>query len=324
MCEPRYISGDGGVATDATPPRDTATPDTTTAPDTAVAPDTATPDVPPDTSVEDEQVDPACDQDMDGSLSMACGGDDCDDNDFRRAPTRSESCDAIDNNCNNLNNENLDCTFFAHTNDSLYKVDPFSRSATRIADAPNLFDIDTHPDGTLYGISSTALFFFQEIQGRWFEVGEFPTIDQGTGFAIDSEGTAFVTAAESVYTVDLGTAQTSFVGSLGGSFFSSGDCVVNKANTLFMTSKASSQPDTLVLVDRTTGAGQAVGQIRSGNTTYSSIFGLTAGWGELYGLNTRGELISIDVNTGAATLIHTFRSGQDNLRWYGAASTPGR
>ncbi|MBH24660.1 MAG: hypothetical protein CMH57_09455 [Myxococcales bacterium] len=317
-CVSRYLD-DTDIETDTTPPRDTAT-----QPDTSVAPDTAAPDV-PDTTVEDEMVDPACDQDQDGSLSMDCGGDDCDDNDFRRAPSRGESCDLIDNNCNGRNNEGLNCTFYAHTNDSLYQVDPFSRSATRVADAPNLFDIDTHPDGTLYGITSTSLYFYQEIQQRWFEVGEFPTIEQGTGFAIDAEGTAFVTAAESVYTVDLGTAETDFIGNLGGDFFSSGDCVVNKANTLYMTSKANSQPDTLVLVDRNTGAGQAIGQIRAGNTAYSSIFGLTAGWGQLYGMNTRGELISIDANTGQATLIHTFNDGQGmGLRWYGAASTPGR
>ncbi|MEL6179143.1 MAG: MopE-related protein [Myxococcota bacterium] len=293
--------------------------------DTTVVPDTSMPDVPPDTTVEDEMIDPACDQDNDGALSMACGGDDCDDDDFRRAPVRSETCDEIDNNCDGNNNEGISCTFYAHTGDDLYTIDPFTKSATRVSDVPNLFDIDTHPDGTLYGITARELYFYQETQARWFEVGAFPTIDQGTGFAIDGQGTAFVTAGESVYEVDLATAETMFIGNLGGSFFSSGDCVVNKANTLFMTSKANSQPDSLVLVDRTTGMGQLIGQIRSGNTSYSSIFGLTAGWGQLYGLNTRGELINIDPSDGTATLIHTFTDNQgQGLRWFGAASTPDR
>ena len=151
-------------------------------------------DMPPETGT-----DPSCDMDGDGVLSMACGGDDCDDNDFRRSPLREETCDEIDNNCNEDINDGIDCSFYAHTGDFLYKVDPFGRWAQQIAEVPNLFDIDTQPDGTLYGITGTELYFFDEPRRRWIFIGEFPTIEQGTGFAIDSEGTAFITAAESVY-----------------------------------------------------------------------------------------------------------------------------
>ena len=39
------------------------------------------------------------DADMDGSAAESCGGDDCRDDDPLISPNRSESCDAVDNDC---------------------------------------------------------------------------------------------------------------------------------------------------------------------------------------------------------------------------------
>ena len=298
-----------GGEDDAPSPEDTPEPEAT--------PDTPSPDVPRmmDVPAEDEPIDPACDQDMDGVLSEACGGTDCDDTSNFVQPGRAERCDNLDNNCNNAINEGIDCTIFAHTGEGLYKVDPFLMTSRRVTDVPNLFDIDTHPDGTLYGITEDTLYRFDDARNTWFIVGTFPELEQGTGLAIDSMGTAWVTASDAIYTVDLITADATLIGRLGGGFFSSGDCVINKEDTLFMTSKDFDVPDTLVLVNRTTGRGTAVG-----NIGFSSVFGLTAGFGRLYGLNSRGELIELDRNTGQGTLLHTF----EGLRWFGAASSPGR
>lgn len=281
--------------------------------DTSETPD-AGDDVDPDVT-EDEPIDPACDQDNDGALSFACGGNDCDDNNFRRAPGRDEVCDAIDNNCNAENNEGIDCTFYAHTGEQLYRVDPFRKIAVEVADVPNLFDIDTHPNGTLYGITADRLYRFDDASGQWFLLGSFPDIEGGTGLAIDSTGTAFMTAEDKLYTVDLVTAQTRQVGTFGGDFFSSGDCVINKSDTIFMTSKDFDVPDELVILDRNSGRATLVGSVG-----FTGVFALTFGWGQLYGLNSRGELIAIDSETGQGTLVHVF----EGLRWYGAASTPGR
>lgn len=300
---------------DVNAPEDVAEPEGT--------PDTPEPDPTPDVpetmdvieEVEDEPIDPACDQDMDGVLSEACGGTDCDDTSNFVQPGRAERCDNLDNNCNGAINEGIDCTIFAHTGEGLYRVDPFLFTSTRVTDVPNLFDIDTHPDGTLYGITSEELYRFDDARNTWFIVGTFPEFEDGTGLAIDSMGTAWVTAGDAIFTVDLITAQATLIGRLGSGFFSSGDCVINKEDTLFMTSKDFDVPDTLVLVNRTTGRGTAIGSIG-----FTGVFGLTAGFGRLYGLNSRGELIELDRDTGEGTLLHTF----EGLRWFGAASSPGR
>ena len=43
--------------------------------------------------------DPACDADADGSIALACGGDDCDDSDPQVRPGATERCDGLDNDC---------------------------------------------------------------------------------------------------------------------------------------------------------------------------------------------------------------------------------
>jgi hypothetical protein len=124
-----------------------------------------------------------------------------------------------------------------------------------------------------------------------------------------------ITAADSIYRLDISLVEATWIGDVGGSFYSSGDCVLNKQDTLYMTSKADGENDTLVLVDGATGVGTAVG-----NTGFRHVFGLTAGWGKLFGLTSSGELIEINTQTGAGTLIHVF----EGMSWYGAASTPAR
>jgi hypothetical protein len=283
------------------------------------------PDMP---AMVDMGADMGCDKDNDGALSEACGGDDCDDSNFDRSPDRVEICDEIDNNCdpNEEVNENLECRFFAHTRDDLYAVDPFELTATVLTSMSSgegsILDIDTAPNGALYGVTQTALMRYNPGTQQWDKQGD---LDQGgqtpgdpNGMAIDRSGTAFVTSENELFEVDLTSGAATKVGDVG-QFTSSGDCVINKTNTLYMTSKRQGMNDELVEVDRTTGNGIKVGDIGA-----SQVFGLTFAWGQLYGLTVDGELLTIDRQTAATNLVHTFRDGGDVLGWYGAASTPDR
>ena len=91
--------------------------------------------------------------------------------------------------------------------------------------------------------------------------------------------------------------------------------MVDKYDTLFMTSKTTGRPDSLVLINRETGIPEEIGSVG-----FERVFALIAAWGELWGLTAQGELITIDERTGAGTLIETF----DGVRFFGAASTPNR
>ena len=154
-------------------------------------------------------------------------------------------------------------------------------------------------------------------QQIWVEVEAFDTaINFATGFAFDGVGVGFVTANEDLYSIDIENGVSGIVGQLGGPpYQSSGDCVVNKFNTLFMTSRHTSGEDTLVSIDRATAVTTELGPIG-----FDEVFGLTFAYGKLYGMTRAGDLIDIDPNTGAGTLLKSFTG----LSWYGSASTPNR
>ena len=287
-------------------------------PDQDQGPDLATPDMAPD----------PCDKDFDTyrAATPECGGDDCDDDNPFIHPGRDELCDDLDNNCNGQLNERLECEFFANTRDALYKIDPFKKTARKLIDLEfSLQDIDTTPQGVLYGIDADNLYRYEPGIGLTVVGGGLRLSNSGTinGLAIDRDGKVFATGTNRLYEVDISDSASSsygrgrLVGQMAQDVTSSGDCVINKGNTLFMTSKKAGEKDSLVRITHTASSAEAT---IIGDTGFSSIFGLTAAWGKLYGVNTFGELIVIDERTGQGTLLHTF----PDLRFFGAASSPSR
>lgn len=242
---------------------------------------------------------------------------DCDDDNDRRAPGELEYCDDVDNNCNNEVNELITCQFYAHTSQKLYLVDPFKKQLVELGNIPDFFDMDTDANGQLYGISTTRLYRFDQGGNQWREVGQhgIPQNNGANGFAILRQGKAFVTAGNELYTIDLNTAMTQRVGAMGGSYKSSGDCVVNKGDVLFMTSSQSNGPDLFVQLD-----GQNANAFTVGSTGFDQIYALTSAWGTIFGLTGTGQLVKINANTGQGELVHTF----NGKVWYGAASSPER
>lgn len=255
------------------------------------------------------------DADGDGHVAMECGGDDCDDLDGVRSPSRAEICDEIDNNCNQVVNDEISCSFYVHSDTTLYQLDPFKRTLADVAPLPGLFDIDTHPDGTLYGLSPEYLYRFDPVSRTWAQLPQGLGADVGNanGMAIDSDGNVFITSGNKLYGADLSTGVAQFRGNMGGLYNSSGDCVVTKQDVLYMTS-SHTLTDSLVLIDGVNAATTMVG-----NTGFSGIWALTAAWGRLWGMTSDGELVELNRNTGRATLVHTFAAS-----FYGAASTPDR
>lgn len=289
----------------------------------------------------DTEIDPECDKDEDGDLSIECGGGDCDDDDPDRSSEHPELCDEIDNNCDGQVNGGLDCTYYAHTDEGLYSIDPFALTANKEADLVDeygqeidLQDIDTHPDGVLYGVNSTALYAFYDQENYWIQVASMSDVGDANGLAIDNGGTAYITVEDHFFYIDLadieqtlesqGFDESQFnsfyydpdkITISGGDFYSSGDCVVSGKNTFYMTSKHDPDQDHFVEIDRQSGDSTAVGGMG-----ITQVYGLTVGWGDFYGMTSNGELISFDHETGASEVLEVF----EDKRWYGAASTPGR
>jgi hypothetical protein len=296
-CEPgRVVSG--GDAGDA--------PDMGDSTDAGGSPPDMATDMPPD-----------C---IDGDGDGVCAEDDCDDSERSVAPGLPEVCDIYDNDCNEVLNDLADggrCGFFAHTDTALYFVDPFAYTAEQVAETPTtLLDIDTHPDGRLFGIlSDFTLAVFDDAAGTFEPLpnGLGPNVGNANGLAINNSGRVFLTSSGTLYTADLTTGVASEIGPFAP-YISSGDTVVTKGDSLLMTSSHSAT-DSLIRLDGDTGMGTLRGEIG-----VDSIWALTSAYGVLYGLTSEGKLVIIDETTGSGTTIHTF----PGLSFYGAASTPAR
>lgn len=289
-------------------------------PDAALPPDT-TPDPRPDTGPGPSPGDP-CDRDGDGYQAVSCGGNDCDDTNPSVFPGAPESCDYVDQDCDGVINNGVECLIYAHTSSQLFLVDPFLGNVTLVTSTPgNMFDFDTSPDGRLYGIAGQSLYVFEPASSRWDVVGSFGSLGiTPNGFAIDSAGDGWITGGTRVYRMDLSNGSTTRVTDNSG-YTSSGDCVVDKGDVLYMSATGGfTGGDRLVEIDGGTGRTTLIG-----NIGFSNVYGLASAWGILFGFTSQGELIEIDPATGQGTLRHRLRdSAGRSPVWYGSASSPGR
>ena len=258
-------------------------------------------------------IEPGCDIDGDGFASTSCGGVDCDDQNGAINPTSTEVCDFVDNNCSGAVNDGITCEVYAHSDTTLYLVDPFLGVYTRIGSVPTgLWDFDTSPDGTLYGIQGGDLYAFDGTS--WSVVGALGVVSSANGFAIRTNELGFVTGGQQVFSVNLSTGVAELIGSTG--YTSSGDCVINKDGTLLMSAAGfGSGPDELVILDAESGSGSPVGSIQVGD-----VYGLTAAWDQLFGFTGNGNVVLIDQGTGQGEVLHTF----PEITFNGSASNPSR
>ena len=259
---------------------------------------------------------PGCDQDGDGFLAEDCGGGDCDDRDRSRHPDAPERCSFVDENCSGVNNEELDCTFFAHGRTDLYRIDPFMNrvapaGAMRTPGSRSILDIDQDPNGTLIGVTREELLSFDD-QGRYEVIASIDTPANTNGLAIDSLGRIYLTQSETqdaqAFTVDL-NGDVTVLGNLSP-YRSSGDCVILKDDSLLMTAP-SDDGDLLVYVDRRDATPRVLG-----TTGFEKVYGLSASFGYLFGVTDEGRVLLLDSNTGEAEEL--FRRA--DLRFWGAAN----
>ena len=255
------------------------------------------------------------DDDGDGEASEESGGTDCDDGNSLVGTNAVERCDFVDNNCDGELNELLDCTVYVHNYTELYSIDPYKGDIELVTTVPYLFDFDTDLNGNLYGITPSLLYSYDSTTEVWNTVDSLPG-NQLNGFAISTTGLGYGTGGNNVYTIDLSSGSTTLIGAMGGGFVSSGDCVIDKYDGLYMTSSSGGTlGDDLVQIDTNTGVGTNIG-----NTGVANIWGLTSAHGFLFGFTSSGDVVLIDKQTGLADLLHSFPF----YSFYGAASSETR
>lgn len=290
--------------------------------DLSSEPDTGEPSVGPgepepgpgEPGVVEPDPEPACeDRDNDGAGAMPCGND-CDDNDDRRAPGNEERCSFIDENCNGVNNENLDCTFTAHGPDTLYRVNPFVPSIDFLSDANlpgngGMLDIDIDIAGNTVAVLADGLYDLDD-NGNMSLISAVETPERTNGMAISAEGTIYLTNSDRnggprAYTVDRNSGVVTELGDLAP-YESSGDCVILKDGSLLMSAPHPDDPnsddpeggDVLVRVDRATGTTSLIGDL-----PVHDVYGLSASFGFLFGVTDGGVLLQIDPADGSSLIL---------------------
>jgi hypothetical protein len=215
---------------------------------------------------------------------------------------------------------------YAHTQSTLYRVDPDSLAISEIGDFgwPNnatdtMTDIAVDKDGNMVGVSydkvyqvdtSTAktTLLSSSLQGMFNGLSYVPALYVGGSGDDVLVGTRNTDGA--VFRIDPMTGSATQIGDMGAGFSSSGDLVA-VANFGIVQTVPGNGGDTLATLASGTFAATTIG-----NTGYGEIWGLAFWKNKVFGFTDDGAFITIDPMTGAATLVSENFEG-----WYGAAVT---
>ena len=215
---------------------------------------------------------------------------------------------------------------YAHTESTLYRVDPDSLAISEIGDFkwPNnstdtMTDIAIDKDGNMVGVSFDKVYkvdtgtaqttlLSAALQGMFNGLSYVPaTYVNQTGDDV-LVGTRNTDGA--VFRIDPMTGSATQIGDMGSGFSSSGDLVAVDGFGIVQTVPGNGG-DSLATLASGTFAATPVG-----NTGYGSIWGLAFWKNKLFGFTDGGAFVTIDPTTGAATLVSI------NLQeWWGAAVT---
>lgn len=255
------------------------------------------------------------------------------------SPEGGHCADTLDNDCNGL----ADCkdpacatapsccvppsgpppdgTIYAHSPDDLYVVNPSGWTVTKLGSfgvADQITDLAVTPNGALYAVSFTSLYSVNKTTGKATYVAgvsgsgnnALTFLPGGDLLAADSSGDLKKLSPSS------GTVTP--VGNFGAGLSSSGDLVAVASGTLYGVSSTAagggdaSGNNLLIRVDAASGAATVVGPIG-----YGSVWGLAYVNATVIGFTTSGQILKIDPQTGAGTLLAT-----RSVAFWGAAMSP--
>jgi len=198
----------------------------------------------------------------------------------------------------------------AASDGNLYSIVPIAGATTLIGPLPDLMSDIAAYNGSLYGISfavpgsNSVLYAIDPNSGAGTAIGS----DTGANLnalVFSSGGTLYAAGGDGLYTIDTNTGYATLVGggSGNGAYLSSGDLMFDFAGTLYLTSFDGSE-DQLFSLDPATGQGTLIG-----NIGFLSVYGLTYYNGTAYGFTLNGQVITIDLTTGAGTAIASYSPG---------------
>ena len=212
---------------------------------------------------------------------------------------------------------------YAHTADTLYRVDPDTFAITAVGPfgltgfGEAMTDLGIDANGNLVGVSFSSVYSVNASTGHatLLSSGSIGQQFNGLSFVPSAGGPDILIGTDNVdgtvYQVNPMTGATTPIGNMGGSYTSSGD-VVSVAGFGTVQTVPGSTHDVLVKLAPGTYAATPIGT----NTGFNEIFGLGFWKGKVFGFTSAGQIITIDPMTGVGTQVAT-----TSMSWYGAAVT---
>jgi len=226
---------------------------------------------------------------------------------------------------------------YAHSRDTLFTFSPATLTVAEVAPfsilggglPPNMLDLAVDSEGNVFTSSSDELWTVDPETAVVQMVGTFGLGDQlfalsflAPGELGPDEVLIGATNSGAYYRIDRDTASASLLGNYPDGWRSSGDIVSVEGLGTYATVRRDDFPsDVLVqILFSSDGSSTAIvkGPVRDVSRDFTEIFGVGY-WGRvLYGFTNSGELIEIDRDSGAGTLVTT-DTGTD--QFWGAGVT---
>jgi hypothetical protein len=234
-------------------------------------------------------------------------------------------------------------TVYAHSNTELYLIDLMSKtltdvgpfSAPKVGNYPDtITDMAVLPDGSVYAISKTFLYTVNTTTGHVSNQTPVGTCgSNNVALTATPDGSLYAGDYSGLFCkIDTSTSPATVtpIGTgIGMGMALSGDIVTVDDGTMFgtayykadsSTGKGSILSNLLVTINPTTGT---VAQV-IGPTGYPKLYGVGYALGKVFGFShDSGQVVEIDITTGAGTLYATFTdSAGKGIQFSGAAVNP--
>ncbi len=208
---------------------------------------------------------------------------------------------------------NSRCLYVVDPVSNLYTIDPATASARLVGPVgiANVTDI-AFQGPTLYGVSFGQFLRLNPDTGTGTVIGAVGGGFQTNGLAIASDGTIYAgTTGGQLIKINPGTGVGTLIGNFGGGMTSSGDLALDSNDNLYGALNSGGGV-VLASINRNTGAATAIG-----STGQGTVYGLAFFNCRLLGTTSPGQLLTINVATGASTVI-----AKNNLNQWGLANKP--
>jgi hypothetical protein len=225
-----------------------------------------------------------------------------------------------------------DSLVYAHTGDTLYRVDSTTLSVVEVGPlagigTESLTDIAIDKNQKMVGITLDKLYSIDSSTGSATLIKDLS--QSATGFTslsyiptdlTDPNSTDILVTANddgAVYQIDPTMGTATMIGSYGsdsmGKIVSSGDLIGVRNLGIYATVDVGEETnDYLAKIDPATWQATPIGT----GTGFDEIYGLGYWAGTVYGFTAKGDMITIDINSGVGTKVNA-----GSQEWYGAGVT---